>query len=686
MDRNTIIGLVLIAGIFLTWSIFFNRNEEPDPNKKKAPQTQVDSIGVDTVKVDSQAMAEYTAPTDNGLPNGMTDSLWQTLSDSERTVLMAQEDDRKYGYFGELRKGENKIVRVETDELIAEIQTKGGYMRSLYLKNDSTYGGEPLPIIAPSDSNYLALRFAQLQDVQFPLVNTADLYFSADADEVNLSGGDEKSVTFRAQIDDQRFFEYVYTFRGAGYDYGFEIRHNGLTGIARGQDIRLNWGTVIPKTEKAMALMREKTAIYYRKSGDVDNLQPRGEEVQEEFITSGVDWFAFKSQFFSHTLMTADEATTMGDMNLAQANPVPPDPEDVNSGEIVKIMVADVALNFGYEESGSAKYTFFAGPCDYDVLNDYERDMIYQIELGYGPLKLVNRYLVIPMFNFLEGFISSYGIIILLLAFFIKMILYPLTYRTYRSTAKMRIINQTPEVKALEEKYKDDSTKLQQEKMGIYRKMGVSMLGGCWPMLLQYPFLIALFFFFPNSIELRGESFLWADDLSTYDSILELGFEIPFYGDHVSLFTLLMTVSIFAFTLINQRAQGTMTTNPVMKYFPYFMPVIFLGFLNNYSAGLSWYYLISNLISISQTVLTKRFIDEDALLTQMREKSKKRAASGKKSRMERWMDQQQKKQKQVQASRAGSNGSSNGSARGGRRGGGGSSQSPRRSGGKKKRR
>lgn len=669
MDRNTIIGLVMIAGIVLTWSLFFNQPPEPDPNAKKNPTTQIDSTSTEKGTAGNNEDLASPLAAVNSNPGGIKDSVWNAMSDSQKVALQDQSDFRDYGHFGKLRKGEEKDITIETDKMTAVISTKGAYIRSLYLKDYRTYDSLPLPIIERSDSNYMSLHFAQTENVRFPLINTGNLFFEASGGDLTVTGDAEQQLSFKLKIDDTRFLEYVYTFKGDSYDYGFEIRHNGLTGMAKGQDIRMHWASIIPKTEKAMRLMRDKTAIYYRESGDVDNLTPNIAELQEEFLTTGIDWFAFKSQFFSHTLLSEKEGVLLGDLKIKMFNPVPPNPEDEFSGEIVKVMMADMGVNLGYEDAGSVKYNFYAGPADYDELKKYDRGMIYQIELGWGPLKLVNRYLVIPMFNFLQGFFSSYGIIILILAFLIKLVLYPLTFRTYKSTAKMRIINQTPEIKALEEKYKDEPTKLQQEKMGIYRKMGVSMLGGCWPMLLQYPFLIALFFFFPNSIELRQQGFLWADDLSTYDSVLELGFNIPFYGDHVSLFTLLMTISIFAFTLINQRAQGTVTSNPVMKYFPYFMPIIFLGFLNNYSSGLSWYYLISNLISITQTVLTKRFIDEDALLQQMREKSKKRAAGKKgKSRIERWAEQQQKRQAAARGNQQ--QGRQQGSGRGGSKGSG----------------
>ncbi len=311
-------------------------------------------------------------------------------------------------------------------------------------------------------------------------------------------------------------------------------------------------------------------------------------------------------------------------------------------------MQATFDIDIATAESGSTEYLFYAGPLDVEILKQYDRDMLYQVEMGYGPLKYVNRYLIIPTFNFLEGIFSSYGLIIFLLALMIKLLTYPMTWKTHISTAKMRVVNQTPEIKALDEKYKDDPTKLQQEKMGIYRQLGVSRFGGCWPMLLQYPFLVALFFFFPNSIDLRQQSFLWAPDLSTYDSVLELGFNIPWYGDHVSLFTLLMTASVFAYTIINQKMQAQVVANPVMKYFPYIMPIILLGFLNSYSAGLSWYYLVANLLSITQTMITKRFVNEDKLLAQMRENAKKKSKdpNKKKGTLERWAAKQQARQRE----------------------------------------
>lgn len=663
MDRNTIVGLVLIAGIFLTFQVFFGPEKQ---EKKEGDQTkteQVDSTA--KVKRDSTAMAKQTRPFDpkdttSFIPVGMSDSAFAAMSDSAKAALIDNEKLSRFGHFAPLHEGEDKVITVETDKFSVDLHSLGGTVRNMILKEYKTWDSLPLPLITDDAANSWSLKFEHNYRTEkfdnFFETHTRDLYLEPSTNEasVKVSGDEEKKVSFKGAIDDRHFFEFIYTFKGNAYDYDLEVKMSGMADIVNNSSYDIFWNTIIPKTEMAMDGQRQKTAIYYRESGDVEWVNPRGSGVQNEKKNSvNIDWIAFKSQFFSQTMMAASESEPFENLVMAQRLPVPPDPEDPNSGDIVRLMHAEVQINFGMEKVSSKHYTFFNGPLDYDVLNGYERGMKRQIELGWGPLKWVNQVLVIPLFNLLQGMNLNYGIIILLLAIIVKLLLYPLTYRTYISTAKMRVINNTPEIKALEEKYKDNATKLQQEKMLIYRQNGVNMLGGCWPMLLQYPFLIALFYFFPNSIELRQESFLWAQDLSTYDSVLDLGFYIPMYGDHVSLFTLLMTISIFAFTVINQQMQATTVNNPVMKWFPYIMPLIFLGFLNNYSSGLSWYYLVSNLISITQTTLTKRYIDEDKLLEQMRAKAKQKKKKGKggKSRLERWADQQQRRQKDMQQQR-----------------------------------
>lgn len=645
MDRNTIIGLVLIAGIVLTWALFFNNNDEQRPPQSK-PTTEIQT---------SQGNSPTDKPaSESTLPEGMDPLKFDSLPDSARAALLAEQKTKDRGAFAPLYEGEDKVIDVETDKYRLSIHTKGARLGSLLLKEYMTADSAILPIQTDKEVNSLSVSFLQRANVNFLDVSTADLYFDAGATaKIKVTGEGKDSLSLKARIDDTHYIEYIYTFKGNAYDYGLEIKQVGMNNLVQNKQMSVHWQAEIPKTESTMALMREKTALYYRESGSVEDLGATSTPDAPVPAENKVDWVAFHSQFFTHTLLTEDETGNLENAKFFHADPVGPDPSDPNSGDVVKFMAADFDIPIALDPQGSVKYQFYAGPLDFDILKRYDRNMIKQIALGWGPLQYINRWLTIPVFNFLERFIGNYGIIILLLGLIIKTLIYPLTYRTYLSTAKMRVVNGLPEVKDLDAKFKDEPTKLQQAKMAVYRKYGVSMFGGCWPMLVQYPFLIALFFFFPNAIELRQQSFLWAPDLSTYDSILDLGFTIPMYGDHVSLFTLLMTASIFAYTIINQKFQPQTINNPVMKWFPYIMPIFLLAFLNRYSAGLSWYYFLSNLISISQTMLTKRFVSDEKLLDKLRANAKQRDAdpNKKKGTLERWAERQQQRQREVMEAR-----------------------------------
>jgi YidC/Oxa1 family membrane protein insertase len=302
----------------------------------------------------------------------------------------------------------------------------------------------------------------------------------------------------------------------------------------------------------------------------------------------------------------------------------------------VKQMNISLTLPYNHGVKESFPMHFYFGPNHVQYLKRAGDDLEKQIPLGWGIFGWVNRFIVIPIFNFLNGFNWNYGIIILVLTIAIKLMLLPLTFKAYLSQAKMKVLR--PEIEEIQGKHKEDPMKMQQEMLGLYKKAGVSPLGGCLPMLLQLPILIAMFRFFPQSIELRQESFLWADDLSTYDSILDLPFKIWGYGDHVSLFTLLMTVSTLLITMVNSQ---TTMTNPQMKWMMYLMPIIFLGVFNNYSAGLSYYYFLANIISIGQQFLFKSFVDDDEIHRKIQE-NKKRPQSQTKSKFQQRLEKMAK--------------------------------------------
>ncbi|MEM7660436.1 MAG: membrane protein insertase YidC, partial [Bacteroidota bacterium] len=443
------------------------------------------------------------------------------------------------------------------------------------------------------------------------------------------------------------YLELLYTFRGEGYDLGYEIHMEGLKdGLGPSPTYDFQWLSHLPKTEYDIKNQRLKSSIAYRLGDDVEKMTP-SDDRETEKLEAVVEWISFKSQFFSQMLI-AEEPLDNGDVVMKT-----PENEEIN-----RIMEASLVKRFEPTNNVRDRYLMYLGPNSYTVLNAYDGLKLEdQLDMGWSLIAWIN-VATTYIFKFLEKYISSYGLIIILLSIMIRLLMLPLSYKSYISMAKMRVVNQTPEIKALDVKYKDDSQKLQMAKMSIYKEMGVSMFGGCLPMLLSYPFLIALFFFFPQSVELRQQSFLWANDLSTYDSIINLPFSIPMYGDHVSLFTILMAISTFIYTYYQQQSQPSTGANAQMKYIAYFMPIFLLVFLNSYAAGLSLYYFMSNLIQITQTtIIRKFFVNDEKILADLKEAQKKKGKKGKggkggkggssggsKSRLERWVENQQKKQ------------------------------------------
>ena len=360
------------------------------------------------------------------------------------------------------------------------------------------------------------------------------------------------------------------------------------------------------------------STIYYKYSDDdVDFISERKDESDD--LKTKVKWISMKQHFFTQVLIadnSFDKPTHIETLAGKEGE------------DFVKQMKASFTIPYSHLPNESFGMQFYFGPNHYKTLEKIGFNLEKQIPLGWGIFGWVNRYIVIFIFNFLSGFNLNYGIIILILTLVIKIMLLPLTFKAYQSQAKMKVLK--PEIEEIQGKFKEEPMKLQQEMMGLYKKAGVSPLGGCLPMLLQFPILIAMFRFFPQSIELRQQSFLWAHDLSTYDSIMDLPFTIPFYGNHVSLFTLLMTISTLLITWVNSQ---TTVTNPQMKWMMYLMPIVFLGVFNSYSSGLSYYYFLANTISIGQQYLFKAFVDEDAIHKKIQE-NKKRPASQSKSKFQ----------------------------------------------------
>ena len=624
MDKNAVTGIVLITAMLMAWFYFF-APEPPPPVPQQAGTPE--AIETPALAADSQTIV--SAP-EVGLLAGDSARLKDAYSD-----------------FFPLTSGTNQKITVKTDMLTATLNTKGGAFASVTLNEHQTYDSLPLPIILanPDNEQYFQFLFRNRP------INSADLYFEPVGPvDFSVSGKETQALRLRAQIDEARYIEQVYTFTGDKYDVGYQIRLVGLETDLKNTYYELVWANKVPRTELSFDNMGHKTTLLYNEAGSVSDMGVSADPEVEKF-PNGLDWVAYRSQFFTG-ILAGEKPFRFASLEMT----TPPVVDQRWVRRMRSLLYVDIEK--GREISNN--FTFYMGPNEYNILSAYDQKFEKTMDMGWWIVGWINIGTVY-VFKLFEKYISNYGIIILLFTVLVKLLVFPMTFKSYISMAKMRVINDTPEMKALDEKFKEDPQKLQMEKMSVYRQMGVSPFGGCLPMLLQYPILIAMFFFFPQSVELRQKSFLWATDLSTYDSVLELGFTIPFYGDHVSLFTILMAISTFVYTLYSQKSQPA-AMNAQMKYIAYIMPVFLLVFLNSYASGLSLYYFAANIITIAQTTGIRYFINDEKLLTEMREKQKlkssKKGKGGKdakgkegaadtagKSRIERWVEGQQKKQK-----------------------------------------
>lgn len=417
--------------------------------------------------------------------------------------------------------------------------------------------------------------------------------------------------------------------------YSFKLE-NCQTQIPQSQNyIDFKWVNNIGLLERTVESEQNTSTLYYKykTDDDVENLSET--DAEEKKLQKGLHWLSCKQMFFNTTLISKEGFQDIANISSEAS---------LDTSKSVKKLSASFILPYTFKPIENFDFEFYIGPNHYPTLKKQEIGLQKIISLGF--FGWVSKYMIIPTFNWLAGFFSNFGLVILMLTLLIKLILFPLVYKSYVSSAKMRILK--PEIDEIKEKYGTDMTRIQQENMKLYKRAGVSPLGGCFPMLLQLPILLAMFNFFPASIELRQKSFLWATDLSTYDSILELGFNIPFYGSHISLFTLLMTISTLIYTRMNNQLTGV---SGQMKWISYLMPVLFLGFFNNYASGLTYYYFLANMITFGQNVLIRRFfVDEDKLHKQIQENKKKPVVikkSGFQQRLEEMAKKNQAKTKSI---------------------------------------
>lgn len=637
MDRNTIIGLLLIFAILIGYSLWMAPDREEIEQRKQVE----DSLRRVQAFEDSLAqIAEEEPIAKPDTVEAVTEELASSVPD---TNLITEELQNEFGAFAPLVVGEEQEFIVENEFLELVFSSKGAYIKSARLKKFQSYDSLPLVLFA-GDTNYFNYSFFSANR----LINTSDLYFevlnsqgsSLSDQQIAVGDGEEYTLKFRASpARSDGFIEFSYTIYGGQYMLDHDIRIEGMENFldSRVNYFTLDWWTNLRQQEKSKKNERSTTTVYYKHLGDeVDHLSERSDD--EESIKTRLKWVGFKQQFFS-TVLIADEQFANADMKVYT--------DESRGGKYLKTTSASIGIPIEDPSDQSIGLSLYIGPNKFSRLKKFEGlDMEDMIPLGWGILSWINKGVVIPVFDWLESFGWNYGIIILVLTILLKIVLFPIAYKTYISSAKMRVLK--PEVEEISKKFPDqkDSMKKQQATMDLYRKAGVNPMAGCVPMLLQLPILIALFRFFPASIELRQQSFLWATDLSTYDSILDLPFTIPFYGDHVSLFTLLMTISTLIYTRLNNQMMSTGNQMPGMKTMMYIMPVMFLGFFNSYASGLSYYYFLANVITFGQMFIFRQVINEDKLRAKIEKNKKKpRKKSSFQKRLEDMQKQQQKSRK-----------------------------------------
>lgn len=626
MDRNTLTGLLLIGAIVIGFGIL-NR---PSEAEIKAAQQRADSLEL-VKKAENETAAEKQFEEQKTRSNEV-ESI--DVNEAENDSLQSLVNTSAYGVFAKSALGEGEIIKIENEVLSIYFNTKGGKIEKATLKNYDTYDGAPLTLI--DSTSEFNLNFFTKDNKN---IYTDDLVFETQESDASISGEGSKTISFKLKVNDDQYLEHIYTIKGNDYMIDFDLNLVGLNDVldTRSGELGLNWTVHAPNQEKSLKSQRDATTLFFQYKGDeIDDITPTGDE--REDYEADIKWVSLKQQFFNTTIIADDYF----DKSRAYAE------LSTNEDEVAYVRSLKTALTIPV--SGAAIESFgmsmYLGPNDYYVLSKYDLGLENIINLGWGIFGWVNEFIVIPVFDYLDSFDWSYGIIILILTILLKLVLMPITYKTYLSGAKMRVLK--PEINEINEKYKDDAMKKQEAMMTLYRQTGVNPLSGCIPMLIQMPILIAMFRFFPSSIQLRQESFLWADDLSSYDSIYNFpeGFEIPFYGDHVSLFTLLMALSLAFYTRMNSSmSMGAAADGPMaaqMKIMTYLMPVMMLFFFNSYSAGLSYYYFLANVISMGQTLLIRKvFINEEAIRSKI-EKNKKRPAAKKKSGFQKRLEEMAK--------------------------------------------
>ena len=616
MNRDSIIGFILIAGIMIGYTYWMTPSAEELAKK----QHTADSIAAVQRAKNAELLKSAQALEKTAQLQEAVEEVEPQSSDTYADL------QSKYDLFANAAIGDEKLYIIENDLIKLEISNKGGHIKTIELKNYQTFDSLPVILFNPETSKFGLSFFSHNR-----IINTENFYFTPDdysSPHMSVSGTDSLSFNMRlytggeeGTINKDSYIEFLYKLSGDNYMIDFTINIVGMDGVISSNSsyVDLNWYADLRQQEKTIDQFNGSTIYYKHYRDEVEYMEEtEDDEIQ---VSTKLKWVSFKQRFFSSTII-AKNSFGNGQLKVFEK-------EHPESDRYLKSMQADFELPVNLKGKTSFPMSFYFGPNSYYTLKAYDLDLEAQIPVGWGFIGWINEFIVIPVFNWLGGYGWNYGIVILVLTLMLKLFLFPIAYKTYYSSAKMRVLK--PEVDELGKKFpkKEDAMKKQQAVMALYKKAGANPAAGCVPMLLQMPILFAMFRFFPASIELRQQPFLWATDLSSYDSIATLPFNIPMYGDHVSLFTLLMTVSTIMYTYMNNQMMANQTQQmPGMKTMMYLMPIMFLGMFNNYASGLSYYYFLANIITFGQMFVFRYAINEDKLRAVI-EKNKRKPAKKK---------------------------------------------------------
>ncbi|AFK01869.1 Membrane protein oxaA [Emticicia oligotrophica DSM 17448] len=568
VDKNQLIGIVLLMCMWAGY-MYFMPQTPPEQPAKVAQKTEAKTIATPNVSNDT-------------------------------TALKAA-----FGDFASAAVGTAQDIVIENQDAKFTFNTLGGSIKEAVLKNYSTYAdfqkGTKNPLVLfDSKSSNMSLEVQTNKGK----VDLKKLYFTSDSKPTIVKEGDSTKVSFRLNLGQNQYIEQVYTIKGQGYTIDYDLNFVGVDALVQNQPVRFFWQDNLKVLEHDIAENRKSAQINYwnAKEDDFDDLGANSAGNADVTLEDPIKWFSFKQKYFVTGFVSKNQP-----LSGAKLRALTPE----NSQDVVKTVEIDANLAVSDLKTGKGNFRFYFGPNDYDLVKVVADGFHRNVYLGYDFVKPINRFIFVPLFKLAESFISNYGLLIIVVVLVLKTILTPLIYKSYISSAKMRIL--APELAIIKEKVGDDQVKMQQEQMKLYQQVGVNPLSGCVPMLLQMPILMSVFFLFPNMVMFRQKNFLWASDLSTYDYPISWATNLPLIGNHISLFVVLMTISSLAFTYYNNQITPDQPGPIDMKKMSYVFPLVFFFVLNSFPAALSFYYLVSNVVTIAQQQIVRRFVDEDKI-------------------------------------------------------------------------